>query len=75
MQEKIKEHVLWALLSYMRPYKRQALFAGFVLVLSSLNLLVLPISARYMMDFGFVKESQENITYYVYSPFFQYSLR
>ena len=65
MLSTMKVHSLWSLLVYIRPYKRLAMWAAVALVVASVNLLLLPVSARYMMDFGFVKDAQNNEFYFV----------
>lgn len=60
-----KTQSLLKLLEFVRPYKRLALWACVALVVASLNLLLLPVSARYMMDFGFVKDAQNSEYYFV----------
>tara|TARA_B100001989_G_scaffold230729_1_gene188942 strand:- start:4404 stop:6158 length:1755 start_codon:yes stop_codon:yes gene_type:complete len=65
MLTKVNTHVLAEILAFVKPYKKLAYFSLFVLVLSSLNLLVLPVSARYVMDYGFVHDIKNNVHYYI----------
>lgn len=58
-------HALFCLFAYVKPYKRLAIWASIALIASSVNLLFLPVSARYMMDFGFVKNAQNSEFYFV----------
>jgi ATP-binding cassette subfamily B protein len=52
-------------MAFVKPYKKTATWAGISLVVASANLLMLPVSARYMMDFGFVKDAQNSEFYFV----------
>ena len=63
--EGLKSQPLFKLLAFVRPYKRTAIWAGIALVVSSLNLLILPVSMRHLMDFGFVKEAKDSEFYFM----------
>ena len=65
MLEREKTTSLLALLEYVNPYRRHALWAFCSLIVGSLNLLMLPVTARYVLDFGFVKNTQGNEFYFV----------
>lgn len=61
----VRASTFWQLMAFVRPYKKTAVWAGISLVVASANLLMLPVSARYMMDFGFVKDAQNSEFYFV----------
>ncbi len=63
--EGLKSQPLFKLLAFVRPYRRTAIWAGVALVVSSLNLLILPVSMRHLMDFGFVKEAKDSEFYFM----------
>ena len=49
----LKSQPLFKLMAFVTPYKKTAIWAAVALVASSLNLLILPVSMRHLMDFGF----------------------
>ena len=50
---------------FLKPYRRMCYWSIVALVVASLNLLFLPVTARYMMDFGFIKEVHNSEYYFL----------
>ena len=50
---------------FLKPYKRHCYWAIVALIVASLNLLFLPVTARYMTDFGFMKDAHNSEYYFL----------
>jgi ATP-binding cassette, subfamily B, bacterial len=55
---------LWRLLPFLKPYRRQMLFALLALIVASAATLIVPIAVRRVIDFGFNAENAARVNQY-----------